>query len=190
MLSAYPPSVAEDYDESDIRGNYSVAIINGKIVLWLDAGRGRIELESNVTVTDGEFHVLNINKSGRKIDLRIDDEYQGSIRFPIQPFAINMPKDSGGFYVGGVPDYPEFESLAPTLASFEGAIKDIVFNNRTIYYNDVVNFTNVQLGRNGPAMGFHNSMNNIFMKTEPIGKGFTAVPEGCHRVGFYNFLFV
>lgn len=181
MLSAYPPPIADDFDQKDLRGNYSVALVEGRAHVWLDAGRGRIELISNGTLNDGEYHVLSIHKSGRKIELRIDDELQGARSFSAPPFVINMPEEKGGLYFGGAPDYQEYDNLAPTFDNFQGAIKDIVFNNETVLFNDAINFTNVHLGRAGPHMGYQ-SIGNVLMKTEPIGKSFTPAPEGCHRV--------
>lgn len=181
MLSAYPPIIADDYDQKDLRGNYSVSLILGHVYVWLDAGRGRIELVSNVSVNDGEYHVLSVQKYGRKIELRIDDTFQMARTFSQAPFVINMPEDGGGLYFGGAPDYQEFDSLAPTFDGFQGAIKDLVFNNITMSFDKSLNFTNVHIGRYGPTMGYQ-GMNNVLMKTEPIGKSFTAAPEGCHRV--------
>lgn len=183
MLSAYPPSTTDEYDSKDKKGNYSVSLIEGRAHVWIDAGTGRLELVSNVTVNDGEYHVLSLQRQGRKFELRIDDEFQASRSFTSNRSAINMPGDLGGLYFGGAPDYPEYDNLVPLAAfvPFQGSIKDVVFNNHTMLFNEALNFTNVQIGRSGPAMGFQ-GMNNVLMKTEPIGKSFTAAPEGCHRV--------
>lgn len=187
MLSAYPPQViADDYDDNkDLRSNYSVSLTNGKLHLWLDAGRGQIELISNNTLNDGEYHVVSVTKTGRKIELRIDDEFQMAKSFSQQPFVVSMAEESGGLYLGGAPDFAEYDSLAPSFEGFSGSIKDVVFNNRTISFNDVLNFTKVDVGRSGPAMGYHGHYNDILMKTEPIGKSFTTPPEGCHRVSYF-----
>lgn len=182
MLSAYPPSISDDeYDQKDLRGNYSVSMIDGRIHVWIDAGKGKVELISNKTVNDGEYHVLSVQKLGRRIELRIDDEFQIARSFSVAPFVVNMPEDFGGLYFGGVPDYPEYDHLAPTFEGFRGAIKDVVFNNHTISFDTVLNFSNVHMGRSGPTMGYQTANNN-HEKTEHIGKSFTAQPEGCHRV--------
>lgn len=189
MLSAYPPqAVADDYfDNRDLRSNYSIALMSGRLHLWIDAGRGRIELTSNSTLNDGEYHVVSVTKSGRKIELRVDDEYQMSKSFSMQPFVINMAEEAGGLYLGGAPDYPEYDSLSPSFEGLIGSIKNILFNNHTISFDSVINFTNVDIGRDGPKMGYHGHYNDILMKTEPIGKSFTAAPEGCHRVSCIHF---
>lgn len=190
MLSAYSPQVvADDYDDNkDLRSNYSVSLINGRLHLWLDAGRGQIELVSNNTLNDGEYHVVGVTKVGRRIELRIDDEYQMAKSFTQQPFVISMAEEPGGLYFGGAPNFPEYEGLASSLEKFSGSIKNVVFNNVTISFTDVLNFSHVNIGRDGPAMGYHGHYNDILMKTEPIGKSFTTPAEGCHRVSA-NVLF-
>lgn len=186
MLSAFPPSTTDEYDAKDKKGNYSVSLIDGRAHVWIDAGTGRLELISNVTVNDGEYHVLSVQRQGRKFELRIDDEFQTSRSFTSNRSAINMPGELGGLYFGGAPDFPEYDNLVPPAAfvGFQGSIKDVVFNNGTMLFNEALNFTNVQIGRSGPVMGFQ-GMNNVLMKTEPIGKSFTAAPEGCHRVSVF-----
>lgn len=184
LLAAFPPSVSSDeieFDQKEIRGNYSLALYEGRAYVWVNAGSETLELKSNISLNDGEYHVIIVQKSGRKFELRIDDETQAVNSFVSQPFVINMPEERGGLYFGAVPDFPEYDYLAKAFEPFEGAIKDVVFNNHTIYFNDFRNFSNIQMGRSGPAMGYQSALNNI-MKTEPISKSFTAVPEGCHRV--------
>lgn len=184
MLSAFPPQVViEDFsDNKELRGNYSLSLMSGRLHMWLDAGHGRIELVSNNTLNDGEFHVVSVVKSGRKIELRVDDEFQMAKSFSQQPFVLNTAEEAGGLYIGGAPNYSEFDSLAPSFEGFSGAIKDLVFNNQTISFGTVLNFTRVDIGRDGPNMGYHGHYNDVLMKTEPIGNSFTAAPEGCHRV--------
>lgn len=170
------------YDEKDLRSNYSFSLVNGRIVFWADAGRGRIELNSNNTLNDGEYHTVNVLKVGRKFELRVDDEYQMSKSLSTQPFVINMIEGSGGFYVGGIPNVPEYLNLLERSDAFHGTLKDFVVNNQTISFGDLINSTSVDVGRDGPKMGQHELFNEMLMKTEPISKSFTAAPEGCHRV--------
>lgn len=170
------------YDEKDLRSNYSFALTNGRLVFWADAGRGRIELSSNNTLNDGAYHTVNVVKVGRKFELRVDDEFQMSKSLSAPPFVINMLEESGGFYIGGIPNIPEYASAVEQQDGFQGTLKDFVVNNQTISFGGVINSTNVGIGRDGPKMGQHEVFNEMLMKTEPIGKSFTAAPEGCHRV--------
>lgn len=183
MLAAYPPEVQEDYDAKDIKGNYSISLIDGHLQVWVNSGRSFIKMNSNVSLNDGEFHVVNLLKNGRKLELMVDDELQESKNLMGTPTLVSMPRDAGGLYIGGAPPYEEYTPLAPTFNKLEGSIRDVVFNNRTVNFNQALSFTNVQIGRNGPAMGSVNGLSDILMKTEPmIGKSFTAAPEGCKRV--------
>lgn len=181
LLADIPQSeIATNYfDDKDLRSNYSFLLANGRLIFWADAGRGRIELMSNNTLNDGEYHTVNVLKVGRKFELRVDDEYQMSKSLTSHPFVINMIEDNGGLYVGGV---PAGVGHSEKLNRFHGTIKDFVINNQTISFGSVVNFVNVDIGRDGPKMGSGHRFNDLLMKTEPIGKNLVALQEGCHRV--------
>lgn len=183
MLSAIPQQELANnyYDEKDLRSNYSFALANGRLIFWVDAGRGRIELSSNETLNDGEYHTVNMIKIGRKFELRVDDAYQMSETLTAQPFIINM-LDSGGFYVGGIPAVRDYTNLVGNAPAFVGTMKDFVVNNQTISFSDLMSSTNVGIGRDGPKMGQHDFYNEMLMKTEPMSKSFAATPDGCHRV--------
>jgi laminin, alpha 1/2 len=179
LFSGFPPQTIADYDSKDVRGNFSVSLVNGHIHVWVDAGKGRVELESNLTLNDGEFHVVNVNKIGRKFELRINDDLQTTKTLSATPALVNSPEDFGGLFLGGVPEFPEFDNLAPTFNGLQGAIKDVVFNNKTVSFNDVMSFKNVHIGGLGPSMGLGSP---LLMKTEPIGQKFKEATEGCQRV--------
>ncbi|XP_058122412.1 laminin subunit alpha-1 [Anopheles ziemanni] len=184
LLSAYPTRVQDDYDSKDTLGNYSVFLSEGRVNLWMDAGTGRIELVSNDTLNDGEYHVLTVVKQGRLVELRVDDKFQMSKT--LQSSVVNMPGASGGLFIGGVPDDPSFDSLSKVFEGLKGVVANVVFNNQTLSFGQAMNFTNVQMGRTGPAMGSQ-GLYTALMKTEPIGRSFKAAPEGCHRVGSYSY---
>lgn len=191
VLSALPQQelTSNYYDEKDLRSNYSFALSNGRLIFWADGGRGRIELSSNETLNDGEYHTVNVVKSGRKFELRVDDAYQMSQSLTVQPFVINM-LDSGGFYVGGIPaNVPDYANLVGNAPSFVGTLKDFVVNNQTISFGNLLSATNVGIGRDGPKMGQHDLYNEMLMKTEPMSKSFTATPDGCHRVNDFQIFF-
>jgi len=177
LFSGYTPELEADYDEKDVRGNFSVSLINGQMHVWVDAGKGRVELESNVTLNDGEFHVISVNKMGRKFELRIDDSLQGTKTLSTTPALVNSPGEYGGLFVGGVPDYPEFENLAPTMSRLQGTFKDLIFNNASISLHQVINFNHVHMGGAGPSMG-----GSVTLKPETLGAKFRPTVEGCQRV--------
>lgn len=178
LLSAYPPEARDDYDVKDIKGNYSIAILDGFIYVGINSGFDIVKLKSNTTVNDGEYHVINLIKMDRRVSLMIDDELHSSKSITGSLPNINMPEDSGGFYIGGAPTISDFDSIVPTTTRLIGAIRDIVLNNRTVMFTEALNFSHVLIGRDGPSMG----LLDIYMKTEPIGNSFTVAPEGCHRV--------
>lgn len=179
LFSGFPPQTMADYDAKDVRGNFSVSLVNGHINVWVDAGKGRVELESNLTLNDGEIHVINVNKNGRKFELRINDNLQVTKSFFGTPAVVHSPGEFGGLFFGGVPDFPEFDNLAPTFNGLEGAIQDVVFNNETISFDQVLSFKNVHMGGSGPSMGVGSP---LLMKTEPIGHKFKELTESCQRV--------
>lgn len=172
------------YDEKDVRANYSISLTNGRLHFWVHSGRDRIEMVSNNTLNDGEYHTVNVIKAHRKFELRVDDEFQTSKSLTSQPFSINMIEDAGGFFVGGIPPSAEYIDLTEKLQPLRGTIKDLVVNNQTVSFGNTVNHTRVEIGRNGPTMGNPKLSSELLMKTEPISKSFTAVGEGCHRVSF------
>lgn len=184
LLAAYPPEVLADYDAKDIKGNYSMSLIDGQLQVWINSGRNFIKMYSNASqLNDGELHVINLIKTGRRLELMVDDEQQDVRSLSGIPL-VSLPQDAGGLYIGGAPPHESYTPLAPTLVKLEGAIRDVVFNNRTINFNDALTFANVQIGRNGPVMGsLKGGLYDVLLKTEPmIGKSFTASPEGCKRV--------
>ncbi|XP_030377128.1 laminin subunit alpha-1 [Scaptodrosophila lebanonensis] len=191
LLSAYPPEVLADYDEKDIRGNYSISLVDGQLQVWLHTGRSFVKMFSNSSqLNDGELHVINLIKTGRKLELMVDDELQDVRSLSGTPTVIGMPRDAGGLYIGGAPPHEIFTPLAPTFIKLEGAVRDVVFNNRTINFNDALAVTNVQIGRNGPLMGssLKGDLYDVLLKTEPIlTNSFTPLPEGCKRIGSYSY---
>lgn len=179
LFSGYPPQTVDDYDSKDVRGNFSVSLINGNIIVWIVAGKGRVELKSNLTLNDGEFHSVSINKVGRKFELRIDDSLELIKSLSATPALINSPEYFGGLFFGGVPDFPEFDNLAPTFNGLIGAIKDVVFNNKSITFDESINFKNVKFGTLDESMG---SLMDNEIKTETIDQKFKKMTEGCQRV--------
>ncbi|EAT47381.1 AAEL001477-PA [Aedes aegypti] len=186
LLSGFPSSLSNEYDSKDMRGNYSVFLYEGKLNLWVDSGAGRVELESNNTLNDGEYHVLKVIKRGRAVELRVDDEFQGAKSLPKQQALVNMPGELGGLFLGGVPDDPAFDSLSKSFNGLKGVIANVVFNNRTVSFDEALNFTNVQMGRSGPEMG-SNILHTTLQQTQPFSRSFKPPPEGCNRVGSYSY---
>lgn len=68
MMAVVPPAETTNnyFDEKDLLSNYSFSLINGRLNFWVDAGRGRIELVSNNSLNDGDYHTINVMKTNRK----------------------------------------------------------------------------------------------------------------------------
>lgn len=179
LFSGFPPQTGEEFDEKDIRGNFSVALVEGHIQVWIAGEKGQIQLESNLTLNDGEFHVVNVNKIGRKFELRINDMLEVTKSLSASKALITSPEEHGGLFLGGVPDFPEFDNLMPTMNGLRGAIKDVMFNNKSISFDAAMSYKNVKFGGFGPIMG---SSFEQEIKTEPIGAKFKEITEGCQRV--------
>lgn len=133
LLAAHPPNFLQEYDERSIFGNYSVNLIDGKIHVKIDAGLGAILLTSNITLNDGNYHVVSISKMRRKFELRINDQLQSTKKLNMTIDGVILPENKGGMFLGGAPKAMEFINLAP-LNPFKGLIKDIVFNNKTVSF--------------------------------------------------------
>lgn len=180
LLSAYPPQTLADYDEKDVRGNFSVSIVDGKVHLWANAGKGRVELMSNSTVNDGEYHTLLVNKFGRKFELRIDDRIESVESLVATPALVNSPEEVGGLFLGGAPEFPEFDSLTATVSGLSGSIKDLIFNNATVSFDNIINFKNVHMGSEGPSMG--HAASPFTQPAEALSQKFKEAVEGCNTV--------
>ncbi|XP_055595374.1 laminin subunit alpha-1 [Uranotaenia lowii] len=186
LVAGFPSSLQNEFDSKDLRGNYSVFLYEGRLNLWVDSGAGRIEIESNNTLNDGEYHVISVVKTGRRLELRVDDESQGTKALPKTQPLVNLPGEAGGLFLGGLPDDVAFDSLSKSFGGLKGVIANVVFNNKVISFDQALSFTNVQMGRSGPNMG-SNILHTALMKTEPIGRSFKPPPEGCNRVGSYSY---
>lgn len=144
----------------DATANYSVALVGGRAHVWLQtaASAQPVRLAANGTLNDGEYHVVAVQKSGCRVELRVDDRLQDAGRLEPQGCAVLMGAGGGSearMYLGGAPDVWEkyADGLAPTFARFEGTIRDVVFNNATVAFEEQLGFAQVQLGRAGPPMG-------------------------------------
>lgn len=181
LFSGFPPQASEDFDGKDERGNFSLSLINGHAVFWVDAGKGKIELKSNSTFNDGEFHVVYVAKNRKKFELHVDDNLEAFKSFQA-PTRVNSPEEYG-LFIGGAPDFPEFDNVVPTFSGLRGAIKDLVFNNQTVSFHTAINYKSVNFGGYGPGMG---STGDNGIKTEPIAAKFKEITEGCQRVSNCN----
>lgn len=176
LVSTFPPNFS---NLKELKGFYGVFLLNGNLHIIIDPGNGKMEIISVKKYNDGEYHVVNVLKIGRKIELRIDDEIESVKNLPTPPYIINMPEEEGGLYLGGIPSINDSNFLLPTDIHLNGAISDLVINNKMVTFYEARNFSNCQMGRSGPKMGSFNGHNG------PISESFKQIGEGCQRVSHY-----
>lgn len=186
LIAGYPETVVENFDDRDLRGNYSMWLKDGRVNFYMDGGYGMVRLSSNSTVNDGEFHSVTVVRNNRKVQLRVDDQLEKTDTLPPETMTIHLPEEYGGLFLGGAPAHSiDFDSIPPfEKIPLLGSIKDVVFNNRSLTLANPIRVDSVEMGRLGPQMGSSTGMSNILMKTEPIARSFEPVAEGCERVSY------
>lgn len=103
---------------------YSVALVDGRVEVRLEAGRGAVTLVSQALVNDGRFHAVSVTKTGRKLELRVDDELQATSTLPEGATVVRV-RD---LFIGGVPKGVEAGSYVSDVTPFTGTIKDVLFD--------------------------------------------------------------
>nr|XP_012147088.1 PREDICTED: laminin subunit alpha-2 isoform X4 [Megachile rotundata]XP_012147089.1 PREDICTED: laminin subunit alpha-2 isoform X4 [Megachile rotundata] len=170
-------------NEEVTRDNYySVCIINGQVQVRLNAGSGELILQSNDTFNDGRYHSVTIIKKRKDVELRIDDAYQSAGRLP-RSAAIKAPEGSGGLFFGGLPILINNTKMISTTTPLYGAIKDAIFNEEIIRFNEVVSFDHALIGRPGPSMGKDPP---TYTPSASLSRGLSTQPEGCQKVPYYS----
>lgn len=189
LLAGYPLNGSQRHqnDASEkIMGNFSIALLEGKLEIWMNSGRGRLRLLSRNTLNDGEYHAVKIIKIGRKFDLIVDDDLQDSQTLSGTITFIHISEEDGArIYVGGSSPLNKFNGILPTMVKLEGAIRDLIINNHTINFNAALDSYRVQVGRDGPLMDDTNISMEIPLQTEPIihSKNFSSTTiKSCETV--------
>lgn len=98
--------------------------------MQVDTGRGGAVLSPQKHFNDGKFHSLSVTKTGRRLELRIDDELQDTVTLPRGATVVRAPGPSGGLYFGGVPSNFTSTGLAASSIPLFGTIKDVIFNDQ------------------------------------------------------------
>lgn len=125
---------------------YFIAIIDGKLEVKVNSGNDISEMSSDVIINDGKHHTITLIKKKRNIFMRIDDEEVSHLRLPKGIRDIEATTE-GGLYFGGIPHDLEIDSDIATRSYFSGTIKDAIFNNRLLNFNEPVRFEGVGIGR-------------------------------------------
>jgi hypothetical protein len=109
---------------------YSVSLVDGRLNVQVDAGHGGVVLSPQKRFNDGKFHSLSVTKTGRRLELTIDDELQDTVTLPRGASVVRAPGPSGGLYFGGVPSNFTNTGLAASSVPLIGTIKDVIFNDQ------------------------------------------------------------
>lgn len=173
LLAGYPFKISQHHmNEANVEifGNFSMALLDGHLEVWISSGRGFLRLVSKMALNDGKYHVVHVIKNGRKFDLIVDDDMQDTQTLMGTVTLINILEEDGGrLYLGGLPSLKVFNGITPTFVKLEGAIRDVVINNSTINLNQALETFKVQIGRDGPEMGgTANGFIDVPLKTQPM----------------------
>ncbi|XP_077268130.1 wing blister isoform X1 [Temnothorax americanus] len=161
---------------------YSVCILNGQVQVRLNAGQGELVLQSNSTFNDGRYHSVTVLKKRKEVELRIDDAYQTSGRLR-SSIAIKAPESNRGLFFGGIPAPINNTKMVATNTPLYGAIKDVIFNDLNLRFDDAVEFDHALIGRAGPSMAKDTPS---YTPSASLSRGMSTQPEGCQKVPYYS----
>lgn len=114
---------------------YSVSLRDGRVELLVNAGNGNTHLmsRSDTNYSDGQFHSLSVIKTGKRLELRIDDVIQ-AVGFMEEDGSIIVKAAGkvGGLFFGGVPS--DFGSNMTSVSDIPlvGTIRDAIFDERYV----------------------------------------------------------
>ncbi|RLU21684.1 hypothetical protein DMN91_006060 [Ooceraea biroi] len=168
--------------EENADNYYSMCIVNGQVQVRLNAGKGELVLQSNNTFNDGRYHSVTLLKKRKVVELRIDDAYQTTGKLPTGA-AIKAPVSSGGLFFGGLPALINNTKMIATNTPLYGAIKDAIFNDEILHFDDAVNFDHALIGRPGPNM---RKDTPSYAPSASLSRGMSTQPEGCQKVPYYS----
>uniref|UniRef100_T1J8M8 Uncharacterized protein n=1 Tax=Strigamia maritima TaxID=126957 RepID=T1J8M8_STRMM len=133
-----------------INDSYSISLSNGQIHCMITAGESTLKISTPDIYNDCTFHTISIIKSRRSIELRIDDNRIKLETLQKGPGSLTVDSPTeGGLYFGGVPIEikNQVKHLSTSLESLNGQIKDVVFNDKLMLFNEPRRFKNVGIGR-------------------------------------------
>ncbi|XP_015124906.1 laminin subunit alpha-1, partial [Diachasma alloeum] len=168
---------------SDDKDNYySIALVNGQVQVRINAGVGELTLQSNSTFNDGKYHTVTIMKRRKNVELRIDDAYQDGGVLPSA--AVVRAPEFGGLFFGGLTALINDTRMIGSVVPLYGAIKEAIFNEEIIRFQEAVSFDHALIGRSGPVMG--REPPNYMPSASLSRGGMSTQPEGCQKVPYYS----
>lgn len=151
------------YDIPEEADSYLISVITGFLKIKLRNSNREIILSSNVTVNDGHYHVLSINKKEGYLELHIDDVLHD------RKFDLNNIDICEYVYFGGLPE--EIRALLGTdtlvFENLKGTIKDVLYKNKLVSFGELINFDKAKIGRIGPVLvsGTRPEVSTLMMPT-------------------------
>ncbi|XP_014250027.1 laminin subunit alpha-1 isoform X2 [Cimex lectularius] len=139
------------FEGLDRQSYYSVSLRRGQIDVRINAGKGEVRLASiSSEYADSQFHSVSVTKSGRKLELRVNDKLDAKTVLPDGSNVVKAPGEKGGLYFGGLP--AGFNTTGRTFSNmpFVGTIKDVIFNDKVFGFDKPKQFKRVTIGRFGP----------------------------------------
>lgn len=112
----------------------------------LNAGFGELRLATdNSEYGDGVFHSLSVIKTGKKVELRLDDVVQAPAYLPDGYSNIRAPGKGGGLFFGGIPADINVTSSVVSDVPLNGTIKNAIFNDQLVLANELVKYHEIDL---------------------------------------------
>ncbi|XP_068083310.1 laminin subunit alpha-1 [Anabrus simplex] len=158
-------------------GYYSASLQDGHVVIYVGIRENRTVIESNSSYTDGQMHAVSVTKSGRKLELRVDEKAEGTGILSDGEYSIKVAGKAGGLFFGGVPHTMSVNHMVASTQPLVGAIKDVIFNNHLIKFDEPIAFEHAAIGRLGPEPS---------LEDPDFPPSLPAPPSECHKVASYS----
>lgn len=111
--------------ESNLTGkDYLISeMFDGKVLVKFELGSGEGKLESNVTINDGQPHLVQIRLHHNHCELRIDQHHVFAAHSPGNLTTLNA---KGDIYLGGLPGRTEIKGFTGCMWNIEIGLSGII----------------------------------------------------------------
>ncbi|XP_076443318.1 chondroitin sulfate proteoglycan 4-like [Babylonia areolata] len=105
--------------------HFLVEVKAGRVEVSINLGSGEASVFSapSVRLDDQQWHEVQVDRSGERLELRVDGVVQGAVDTPGSFHELNV---QDGVFLGGMGTYSN--GLDARLRSYRGCMKDVVFN--------------------------------------------------------------
>lgn len=147
----------------------SIEMNNGAVAFQYDLGGGPARLLSRGTFNDGNWHVLEAVRDGKRSALHVDGKNEAS---GVSAGSQTTLSVSDYMYFGGYPGDHGFGDV--TSKDFEGCISDVNIDSIPVYLSEAVETRYTVLGC--PSSRFEPSVASFY------GQGYIQVPTAAQPV--------